>query len=217
MKRSAEETRHEILEGACRIYLSQGARHVTLENVAAEAGVSKGGLLYHFPSKEDLAVGMVEHRLQVFAADFHRALARESQHGEAGAWVRAYAQTTFGGDIKDDYIAAGILAAYALNPAYLDPVRLQYRRWQARFENNLLDPVLATLLRLVADGLWYSELLDLAPPDRRMRQKVLELLLALAGRDPPPPHAPPGADQERAPAAGTQLASLESHTDTGSG
>jgi Transcriptional regulator len=32
---------------------------MTLEAVAARANVSKGGLLYHFPSKDALVLGMV--------------------------------------------------------------------------------------------------------------------------------------------------------------
>ncbi|GCB56911.1 hypothetical protein rerp_33190 [Rhodococcus erythropolis] len=50
----AADTRDRILDALEKLLLVSGVAQVTLEGVAAEAGVSKGGLLYHFPSKEAL-------------------------------------------------------------------------------------------------------------------------------------------------------------------
>src|SRR5687767_14471935 len=44
--------RERILEAAERVVGDVGAARMTLEGVAQAAGVSKGGLLYHFPTKE---------------------------------------------------------------------------------------------------------------------------------------------------------------------
>ena len=46
--------RERILEAAERVVGDVGAARMTLDGVAQAAGVSKGGLLYHFPSKEAL-------------------------------------------------------------------------------------------------------------------------------------------------------------------
>ncbi len=40
-----------ILDAASRVVLDKGASALTLESVAEQAGISKGGLLYHFPTK----------------------------------------------------------------------------------------------------------------------------------------------------------------------
>ncbi|GAA3189619.1 hypothetical protein GCM10020255_087930 [Rhodococcus baikonurensis] len=55
----AADTRDRILDALEKLLLVSGVAQVTLEGVAAEAGVSKGGLLYHFPSKEALLAAMV--------------------------------------------------------------------------------------------------------------------------------------------------------------
>jgi len=55
--------RSVILEAAARRVAQSGAAHLTIDAVAKEAGISKGGLLYHFPSKEALLVGMLEQLL----------------------------------------------------------------------------------------------------------------------------------------------------------
>jgi AcrR family transcriptional regulator len=46
--------RDALLDAAERVVLRQGAGQLTIDAVAAEAGVSKGGVLYAFPSKDAL-------------------------------------------------------------------------------------------------------------------------------------------------------------------
>ena len=52
-------TQISILNAACQIILERGAEALTIEAVAQKAGISKGGLLYHFPSKNKLIEGMI--------------------------------------------------------------------------------------------------------------------------------------------------------------
>ena len=67
-----------------------GAQALTLDAVAAEAGVSKGGVLYHFASKRALIDGLIERWLDDFearldGADFAAALrARVRPHATPG-------------------------------------------------------------------------------------------------------------------------------------
>ena len=56
----ATETRDRILAALRALLAEGGTDAVTLEAVAARAGVSKGGLLYHFPSKAALYTGLLE-------------------------------------------------------------------------------------------------------------------------------------------------------------
>jgi AcrR family transcriptional regulator len=49
--RGSSSTRENILRAANLVVVEEGVSRMTLEAVAREAGVSKGGLLYHFPSK----------------------------------------------------------------------------------------------------------------------------------------------------------------------
>ena len=65
-----------------------GISGLTLEAVAREAGVSKGGLLYHFPSKEALISGMIGRLVEGFTEALGRELAREEVSG-SGRWLRA--------------------------------------------------------------------------------------------------------------------------------
>jgi len=159
-------TRDRLLDAAGAVVMREGAQALTLDAVAEEAEVSKGGLLYHFKSKRDLVEGMVERWLAEFG--------REMADADA-AFVRGYikASAPAGNEL-------GMLAALVADPSLLVAVRKQYGIWQDRVEREGRDPVDATVARLAADGLWLAELLGMGPPTGELRERVLQRLLALA-------------------------------------
>ena len=165
-----------LLHAAAAVIRRQGSLNLTLEAVAQAAGVSKGGLLYHYPNKEALVAALIQHELDTgerLLDDF------QARDGEViGSWARAYAALTLGGDPAQD-VSAGLFAAVALNPALLEPVRARYRAWQQAAESDGLDPALGTLLRLAMDGLWLSDLLGLAAPQGAQRRALGTLVESL--------------------------------------
>ena len=62
----ARDTRAQLLDAAEAVVAQHGVRNLTLDAVAARSGISKGGLLYHFRSKEDLAAAMIERSIAWF-------------------------------------------------------------------------------------------------------------------------------------------------------
>ena len=56
--------RRQIIDGACRVFLTQGFDASSMGAIAKEAGVSKGTLYVYFKSKEDLFEAIVEEQCQ---------------------------------------------------------------------------------------------------------------------------------------------------------
>jgi AcrR family transcriptional regulator len=56
-------TRGQLLEAAARVYARRGFTGATLEEVASEAGFTKGAVYAHFGSKENLLLALVEEYL----------------------------------------------------------------------------------------------------------------------------------------------------------
>lgn len=54
--------KERIVDVATRFLARNGARGTTLGDIAAEAGVSQAGLLYHFPTKDDLLHAVLDRR-----------------------------------------------------------------------------------------------------------------------------------------------------------
>ena len=87
----AEDTRERILFGAEEVVLRDGVAHLTLEAAANEAGISKGGILYHFGTRAALVAAMVERLSSRFDEDLER---EGSGSGQPGAFTRAYLEAT---------------------------------------------------------------------------------------------------------------------------
>src|ERR671917_2151544 len=177
-ERGSISRRDEILLAAERVVGEGGVSGLTLEAVAREAGVSKGGLLYHFPSKEALIGGMIGRLIEGFEAALGRELRKDRGAG-GGRWTRAYARASFAEDRWYLQVSAGLLAGVAEDPALLDPLRRGFQDGQRWAQRDGIDPAVATLVRLAADGLFFAEVFGFAPPEGRLRERVLEALLSL--------------------------------------
>ena len=172
-------TRSNLLKAANALLLEHGANALTLEAVAARAGISKGGLLYHFPSKDALIEGMVERYLAEFEARIDARLADITQPTPID-WARAYIEACLEPDIEGMAVSAALLAAVSVNPILLQPMQARYAAWQARLD-ELPDQTVAWLIRLALDGLWVTDLLLIAPPTADQRRALAQRLIALLG------------------------------------
>jgi AcrR family transcriptional regulator len=172
MNMKPRDTRDTLLKAASHVVVERGINQLTLEAVAQAAGISKGGLLYHFPSKEALIQGMVTSYLAGFEARLESKLEGEGE----SAWLKAYILASVDAPDEENAVGAALMAAVGINPDLLNPIRERYAVWQARVE-AYSDPITATLIRLALDGLWLSDLMGFAPPSPEQRQRLLARLL----------------------------------------
>jgi AcrR family transcriptional regulator len=143
-----------------------GPQALTLDAVAAQAGVSKGGLLYHFKSKRELLDALVARWMDEFERDMDAA---------DGNFAERYVRASDGAKAEE----AGLLAALVADPQVLATVRERHVAWQDRVVTDGGDAIDATVARLAADGLWLADLLGMAPPQGVLREQVLARLLEL--------------------------------------
>jgi AcrR family transcriptional regulator len=167
-----------ILDAAQVVVLEVGAAHMTLDAVATKAGVSKGGLLYHFPTKEALLKALLKRRLQHLEEARKRKCA-ELQDGPARE-IKAYVLSSLSRNLKDAPIGASLLAAIAHDPKLLEPVRGDYQKRLAELIPAGLRFERALVVALAADGLRLLELLSLSPLNAKQRKQLIKELFRLA-------------------------------------
>ncbi|MFN3824053.1 MAG: TetR/AcrR family transcriptional regulator [Pseudorhodobacter sp.] len=166
------DTRRRILDAAQSLAHCTGAGSLSLDAVAAKAGVSKGGLLYHFPSKNRLMQALVEDYLGKFDA----ALSAQESTGLPDAAIRAYIGHFQTERQHDKPPPSGLLAALAEDPDMLAPVRRHERGFLRRIRANATDPQMATLAFLAIHGLRAMDLLNTRVLDRDEESAVLDWL-----------------------------------------
>ncbi|WP_265517412.1 TetR/AcrR family transcriptional regulator [Nitratireductor luteus] len=166
--RRTSNSRQDILEAAQRLASREGAGKLTIEAVAREAGLSKGGVLYNFPSKDLLLKGMLDWMIETIAPliDEHR----DALEGQPNRTLRALIKASdFKAKNIDPSVPMAILAVAAEDPELLAPMRAEMQaRWQQVLDDGT-DPELAALLWAAADGLMFHCMLGTGvfPEERR--------------------------------------------------
>lgn len=59
-KAEAQETRHQLLDAATRVFRERGVARTTLQDVASAAGMTRGAVYWHFKDKADLFNAMMD-------------------------------------------------------------------------------------------------------------------------------------------------------------
>lgn len=172
--------REALLDAAECVLFERGTQALTLAAVAERAGVSKGGLLYHFPNKEALIKGLVARVIEEFDD-----LIASYDDGAPGAYSRAYVEATFhvftNGEAASTRRRWSVITAAAADPELIAPLRAAMVRWH-REDPGDPDPVNGMIVRLAAEGLWEVAVHDpghYSPADyAALRERLLSLLQA---------------------------------------
>jgi len=179
---TSRDTRSQLIDAAETVVSRDGPRSLTLDAVAAQAGISKGGLLHHFRSSGELAAAMIERSITWFDDALIDAGAEDPD--ARGRFTRAYIKTSLGmtplTGASFDNLCSAITVVLLSYPERLGTVQEQGQRTQKNIEEDGLDPVLATIIRLAIDGLWLSENLNMMRFDKDMKAKVAARLLQWA-------------------------------------
>lgn len=153
-----------------------GASGFTLDAVAARTSVSKGAVLHHFPTKTALLEGLIDECGRLFSDAILAEAARDPE--PYGRNARAYLRITVNEPSNADDVSLGrvVLAACAMEPALAE----RWKGWVRRVSaDDPADPVGADdalMLRLMADGLWLSDLFGMHPVSAAQRRALLSLL-----------------------------------------
>jgi AcrR family transcriptional regulator len=185
----SEASRQAILVAALSLAGEVGYAGLTIEGIAARAGVGKQTIYRWWPSKADvlLEAGAVKAELQVPVTD----------HGSYRADLRAFLQASYALGNKPRF--AGLLRAL-MAEAQLDPefgtrfraAFLERRREalavitdRARERGDLPGrPDPATVADIVFGTIWYRILATMRPLDAVLEEDLLDLLAPAAGRRP---------------------------------
>ena len=76
-KQRQEHTRHCLLEAAARVFARRGLMQASVDEVAADAGFTKGAVYANFGSKEELFLEMLDVRFAQRLAEMDRALSTD--------------------------------------------------------------------------------------------------------------------------------------------
>jgi len=180
---NATDARTRILDAAEAMVRNRGVSGLTLEAAAREAGVSKGGLLYHFASKEALLAAMLNRLADFVSEDFVEAMERlPPGPGRAARAMLAWGLEVSEAEANErcDRAAAVFLAAFHHDPALLDPIRAVVAGLRNAIAADGLPPGHGMAVMAAMDGLFMARIFgmyELAPEERQAMHAALSRLL----------------------------------------
>ena len=175
-RKEPEKVRAALIQAAAQLIAEQGLTRLTVDAVARAAGVTKGGLFHHFPSKQDLVRG-VQETMIAFANETMDAMMATDPEPH-GRFTRAYLKGVFA-----DQKLGGITSSRTLCLAMLADPDLQ-EGWAGWVESRIVrhaetdDNPGCALVRLAADGAWLNSLQHPTDPPP-LPAEVHEMLIGL--------------------------------------
>ena len=171
----SSDTRDRILDSLETLLLEHGMTKVTLDSVAAAAGVSKGGLLYHFPTKEAMITVLLERLDRLLAEDL--AAMAAAPEGAAAFFIKSsvWADTP----LDRVFVAATRLAEVA-HQETLQRIAAVQASWLELLAADV-GPAMAKPVLYMGDGLYFNAMLARGPggPLPEVGPDVESLLTAL--------------------------------------
>ena len=177
-ERSARPTRDRLLDAFEELLIEGGERSATLDAVAAAASVSKGGLLYHFGSKEALVDGQLA-RLGALAATDADSI-RSAPAGPVDYLIRSSIDT--GSPFDRAYVAATRLAQ-GRHPQAIESLTAIRNGWLSAIDDVVDDPNVAQAIMLISDGLYSNSALTAETENLDSLMTVIDRLRALGTTD----------------------------------
>jgi AcrR family transcriptional regulator len=156
-KKQPELVRRQLLDCAMRLALEHGPAGITVQGVSEAAGVTRGGLFHHFPSRQALVEGVYADMVAKTDADIDALMAEDPR--PRGSFTRAYVQAVFADPALDQGGRGAVLYISALSEP---TVRRMWADWfkhrLERHRDTDDTPALETV-RLAADGAWLAHLM----------------------------------------------------------
>lgn len=171
-----ESKRTVILEAAVRVIESDGITAVAFDSIAAATDITRGGIIYHFPSRDDLIGAIHQHLANRWEQQLEMTCGKPADQATLNERLIAYIRS------------AAVPATRAELQMILDSHHTEHQkiwdavlnRWTGRNHQREAAVDQTTQLALLAtNGLWVDEVLDSQPIPSSQRAHAAEQIINL--------------------------------------
>ncbi len=136
--KKGEKTRDHILKTTRAILVANGFHNTSISDIIKATGVKKGNLYYHFASKEDLGLAV----LQDAKEEFFKFLSQSLQGDSPCAKVINSCQAIFAEQGKNNFVGGCLFGNAALemsdcNPHFSEVLQEVFSSWVAELDRHL--------------------------------------------------------------------------------
>ncbi len=127
----SQDSRDEILKAAMQLFANRGFHETSMSEVAREARVSKALIFWHFKTKEELFVAVLNRLLEPYFIDFAEEAAAMDERAQIEKLVEAYLSFVRDNASSVRFFLAQMLHDQRLSEGLNDPVLKLYSGYRA--------------------------------------------------------------------------------------
>ncbi len=175
-KKQPELIRRALLDQAARITLAQGLSKVTFQAVADAVGVTKGGVMHHFATKNALILEVFNDAMAKFEVEVDAAMAKDPVR--YGSFTRAYIDATISLGVKgqEEFNSQATLYVLMLGDIELRELWAEWSNKQLKKHEVTDNTEILCMVRLVADGIWLSDFSGINISDKTsLRARLIKM------------------------------------------
>ncbi|KVO08537.1 TetR family transcriptional regulator [Burkholderia ubonensis] len=182
----SEISRKKAIDAALGILARDGVGGLTFDSLSRESGISKGGLLHQFRTKQGVLKALLEFQQQRFEEIAHAYLANE---GASKAEPTLSSQIAIYREAinQPNSVARAVLAAIIESPDLLEDRKATTADKLKALEKESDDIELSLLRYFAASGIAFNVLLGLTPLSGAMQGQLFARLLDDESWKSPPP------------------------------
>lgn len=170
-----------ILQTAEELVRKQGAAHLTFDRLSEETGISKGGLLYHFASKDELILAMMVRMIDTreeCRIEFSKELGGPDAEVKAMILSQVDMQSYCGGDRarEEQALDSAVLCAASTNRELLAPLRSRFAEKLKEFDKTEMGGDKARIAFFAGVGERLMQQLGMIDSDSEERQRFVRAI-----------------------------------------
>ncbi|WP_321889452.1 TetR/AcrR family transcriptional regulator [Paraburkholderia bannensis] len=172
----SERSRNTALKAALNILSRDGLNALTFDALARESGISKGGLLHQFGTKDGILLALLEFQrryLEEFAVGYLSSCDVSVKEPLLLAQIAVMRETAS----QPHSANRAVLAALVQAPELLETIRGAHAADLAEVRKESPDGDIAVLRWAAAVGLAFTGLIGLSPLSSEEREQLFERLL----------------------------------------
>lgn len=155
-----QNSQEAILDAVEAVIAKSGAAHMSLDSVAQKAGVSKGGLMYHFPTKQSLVKALVGRLVEEFQIVVQERMKKADSQSD---FLEVVLDCVLSSDEYRLRIGKAMLTACLSNSELLKPFERIRQNVEREMKNAGVTGGKASFILCAIDGIILRELIQPTP------------------------------------------------------
>ncbi len=147
--------KNQILVAAMELVSAHGIQALTIDGLGKATGATKGGIQYHFASKDQLVDDLLTWILEQFTLEVENVAQKQK---EPHRWLRAYVRCLTRDTAPEDRVVLAILSDLPVGSPRMGIYKDWLQSIRQRCIEHGVDKDLSLIIQLAAESLWMDRI-----------------------------------------------------------